>query len=665
MNIFQKQSTHKMGGSILLTVLLSVAVFLSSLCVAAWNVIHDQFSRLEQGYTTFAVHAGNNMKKLAYSQTEEHLGENGIQTINWAEEKEFFGQDSCAFPDGSQYSGPIDAASAASASPYALEIDQRLLLSAHVEGITPLSTGRLDYLEYIQEMDQYCYNASVAALECVEITPETSSLADLEELGVALDEYTNFTTTYVRTVTFRIIDWVSRSDAYDLPPEEDLIQIYTSLVDESCGELFQVGKTYLVRGFYRDYPVSRDSHRVIREVRDGEYQNKYRQMDVDMLLFPDDNRQHFDFKTAYSEVKDQIQYHGHYVHDEMWPVVSEYTGSWEEFLETEAGKVWKDEIIPFTRVNQNSAPVILTDRLESIYGFIVGEAHILEGRTFTEEEYSQGNRVCLISEQYAELNDLEPGDTISLDLYDTGAETKGYSYNGASRSDGLCRYPMTGSTQMGIKEDYTIVGIYTSPGLRGSLHDFGNDTIFVPKESVPGWEQCTIISHPFLSSAMIQNGSIDAFENDMTAAGLPEAYQYYDQGYSELEDYLQTLIHNAQSMLAIGLPLFVLVTLSFLLLDGKRRNPVIRALRLLGVKRGEIWRQSLSAVLGMVLVAILLGNTLAVLLFRQVMAGVLSAGLELKIGYIVLSATAQTLFISALAAVWMSGAVNRSLLKRK
>lgn len=218
---------------------------------------------------------------------------------------------------------------------------------------------------------------------------------------------------------------------------------------------------------------------------------------------------------------------------------------------------------------------------------------------------------------------------------------------------------------MGIKEDYTIVGIYTSPGLRGSLHDFGNDTIFVPKESVPGWEQCTIISHPFLSSAMIQNGSIDAFENDMTAAGLPEAYQYYDQGYSELEDYLQTLIHNAQSMLAIGLPLFVLVTLSFLLLDGKRRNPVIRALRLLGVKRGEIWRQSLSAVLGMVLVAILLGNTLAVLLFRQVMAGVLSAGLELKIGYIVLSATAQTLFISALAAVWMSGAVNRSLLKRK
>lgn len=650
MNIFQKQSIHKKGGSILLTLLLSVAVFLSSLCVAAWNAINDQFSSLEQGYTTFAVHAGNNMEKLVYSNIEEHLGENGIEILDWSEGKEFFGQDSCAFPDGSLYAGPIDAASAAATSAHVLDVDQRLLLSAHVEGMTPLSTGRLDHLEYIQGMDKYCYNSSVAALECVDILQSADSS---RLLG--------------RTVTFRVVDWISRSDAYDLPPYGDLIKIHTNLVDDKGKEIFQVGKTYLVRGFYQDYPIIRGAYDVTRQTRDviPEYKNIYRQMDTDMLMFSGDGKQHFDFAPVYDS-KNSVVFLGYTTHDEMWPVVSEYTGSWEEFLETEAGRVWKEEIIPFTRINQNSAPVILTDNLESVPGFVVGDARLLEGRTFSATEYTQGRRVCVVSSQYATLNGLKIGDSINLDFYDTGAETALYNYSiDLSGTYALRRYPMASSNHMGIKEDYTIVGIYTSPGLKGSLHDFGNDTIFVPKNSVPGWEQCSVLSHPSMHSVVIQNGSIEAFESDMAAAGLPETYRYYDQGYSELENYLQTLLRHAQTMLIIGLPIFVLVVLVFLLLEGKRRSLVIRAMRLLGIKRGIIWKQSISAILSMALVAIVLGNVLSVLFFRVIMAGIMSAEMNLDFGGVVLFTVLQLLFVFVLTALWMFGAVNRNLLKRK
>lgn len=47
---------------------------------------------------------------------------------------------------------------------------------------------------------------------------------------------------------------------------------------------------------------------------------------------------------------------------------------------------------------------------------------IVEGRTFTQEEYTQKANVCVISERIAGLLSVKPGDTVRLALYESNAD---------------------------------------------------------------------------------------------------------------------------------------------------------------------------------------------------------------------------------------------------
>ena len=82
-------------------------------------------------------------------------------------------------------------------------------------------------------------------------------------------------------------------------------------------------------------------------------------------------------------------------------------------------RVWREEIIPWTQVNQNSAAVVLTDNLYGTYNFNTGAASMLEGRAFTQAEYDTGALVCLVSAGFARHNGLAVGDEIAMDFYDT------------------------------------------------------------------------------------------------------------------------------------------------------------------------------------------------------------------------------------------------------
>jgi len=226
--------------------------------------------------------------------------------------------------------------------------------------------------------------------------------------------------------------------------------------------------------------------------------------------------------------------------------------------------------------------------------------------------------------------------------------------------------PMLPQHHMDAKADYTIVGIYTAPEWGPGVHDFNADTIFVPKQSVAGWQTCAKGPQlPMLTSVIIENGSIEEFQAHMEAEGMGLAFGYFDQGYSELKSSLLTLLENARRMLAIGLPVFLLATLVFLLLDGRRRGNVIRSLRLLGVKRGQIWFEAWGAELTMALAAILLGNLLGALFFQKVTENLLSTSLALNPTHILVCAGIQILVVAALSAVWMAVASGRNLMNRK
>lgn len=95
----------------------------------------------------------------------------------------------------------------------------------------------------------------------------------------------------------------------------------------------------------------------------------------------------------------------------------EYDGEWDDFLSREEGKVWREDIASFGEKCYHSVPAILTDNLDSILFFNMGQASILEGRKFLKEEYTEGKEVCLISSAYAEKNGITVGDRIDMDFY--------------------------------------------------------------------------------------------------------------------------------------------------------------------------------------------------------------------------------------------------------
>lgn len=131
-----------------------------------------------------------------------------------------------------------------------------------------------------------------------------------------------------------------------------------------------------------------------------------------------------------------------------WTYYAEYESDWRDFLETEEGRVWKEEIIPNFEQNHSSVPVILTDDVKSMYFFNSGDASILDGAFFTDADYRDGNAVCLVSAAYARQNRLSVGDTMKMDFFHNQYEMTMYTILQGSGRSGMaggqscfpCRY---------------------------------------------------------------------------------------------------------------------------------------------------------------------------------------------------------------------------------
>lgn len=625
MNIFRKQSARGLGITSLMALLLVVAVTASSLGILSWVGARQQYADIEQGYATIAIPMGKNMT---------HLFGAGTTT--------YFGIDSRRGPDGVVYVGPRDAEEVVKETEYYAGADHRILLSAHVADQIPMSSGRMDSANYQNVLDSYCYNASVAAVECLDVISEDRATSDK---------------TY--TVSLRILDWVSRSSAYDIFPEDEII-VQSSVYEfhRDGTPLFEPGKTYLVRGFY-DYAINFVLDTVTGELIEEVYHN----LRFSRTYPGAEGTPHFVFQKATDRQTGKTY---NYIPDNVWPLATMYTGTWQDFLKTDEGQVWRDEIIPYAEANQNSAPVILTDYLESMYHFNTGTASMVDGRTFTQEEYDRGERVCLVSADYATLNDLQIGDALNLDFYHNKYEIEGYYTNLNKEAVTNQRLPMMPSMRIGVQQDYTIVGIYTAPAWGGGVHDFDADTIFIPKASIPNAEQYATNSlTPMLHSVILRDGSIDEVEAHMVQNDMAGVYAYFDQGYSELEASLGTLLENARQMLTIVLPVFFLAVLVFLLLDSLRRGQVMHSMRLLGVRRARVFWEVWATVLFVSLIAVLLGNILGAAFLQLLTNKLLSAAVPLQPAHVLLCAGMQFLTIAILSAVWIGVTSGQKLMNRK
>lgn len=612
MNIFLKQATRRPLFTTLLVLLLSFSVLLSCIGYSAWESAKTQKSEISNGYTTIAIPIEPDLSNLSPEEIATAL-QNRVFADNAAQE-----------------------------APQITMVDRRCLLSAHIAGSRSLSSSSIDPSEYNTAFDGECYSLAVFALRC-------SGIREQPTEGMFLYD-----------ATFSVEEIICLSDAYNTFPKPDSVHIYSDVRESNGAVPFEKGKIYLVFGQYQDYRVVRsaDGYDQVKN------ENRY------IVPFPEINSNFYGEPSSLELGSyNGLDYHFPVVGQLPW--VCEYTGSVTDYLNSDAASTWREDIVPLCQLNYESAAVILTNRAESMYSFNTGDEALLSGRFFTDEEYINGDDVCVISAAYAEQNGLRLGDMIQLDYYDSGF---GEYNNGATANSMLAaedpgpyrqRYYMSPDDAIGVCKNYTVIGIYTGARFAFGAYQLNADTILVPKASVPNAQNYETRANPLLNTFVLKNGSAKEFEKYMEQQNLAGQFLYFDQNFSSMQESLDALETNAMRLMIVGIGVFLLTSALFLFLNFRRMNLTIRGVRLLGRSSKAVFREIIMALIPLETIAVLFGTCAAIALFDAVTRNLLSSALTLRPE--AMAASAVTAFVFLMVSTMISTAIfaNRKLMKAK
>ena len=612
MNIFLKQATRRPLFTTLLVLPLSFSVLLSCTGYSAWESAKTQKNEISNGYTTIAIPIEPDLSNLSPEEIATAL------------------------------QNRVFADKAAQEAPQITTVDRRCLLSAHIAGSRSLSSSSIDPSEYNTAFDGECYSLAVFALRC-------SSIREQPTEGMFLYD-----------ATFSVEEIVCLSDAYSTFPRPDSVHIYSNVRESNGAAPFEKGKTYLVFGQYQDYRVVRsaDGYDQVKN------ENRY------IVPFPEINS-NFYGEPSSLELGSYNGLDYYFPVAGQLPWVCEYTGSVTDYLNSDAALTWREDIVPLCQLNYESAAVILTNRAESMYSFNTGDEALLSGRFFTDEEYINGDDVCVISAAYAEQNGLRLGDMIQLDYYDSGF---GEYNNGATANSMLAaedpgpyrqRYYMSPDDAIGVCKNYTVVGIYTGARFAFGAYQLNADTILVPKASVPNAQNYETRANSLLNTFVLKNGSAKEFEKYMEQQNLAGQFLYFDQDFSSMQESLDALETNAMRLMMVGIGVFLLTSALFLFLNFRRMNLTIRGVRLLGRSAKAVFREIIMALIPLETIAVLFGACAAIALFDAVTRNLLSSALTLRPEAMAVSAV--TAFVFLMVSTMISTAIfaNRKLMKAK
>ena len=631
MNTFSKLFLRTPVFTAALVVLLALSACFSCIGFSAWGGAMRQRSSIEAQYTTLAMPL-----PFDYKAVENEIAKRiGLEIDEYGN---YLWED-----DTVTYSLKYIDKIAAEA-PQVKRKGKSGLLSAALKGLRGLSAN--DFRQNINSdyFDFTSYSFSVLAVKCISVSNEGQ--LDSYPLGYDAD--------------FEIIGAPSLAGV-----RGDVVGKYLNIGYACAGLLnsdgtvpFEAGKQYMVRGFFYDTswdPLSsrRDDEELEKNhVRMLYMYDAYRYDEYGTEVIENADKdvwpEVYDIETAPTGNDSEYVVQAYYYApaEGSLPYWAEYTGDWREFLNSSDGAVWRDEIIPLTKINQNSAAWVLTDDLNGIYNFNTGKALVMEGRAFSVDEYANGDDVCLISAAFAGHNGLSVGSTVEVDLYDTGSE----SFEPSALGDLVYRRcPMTSSNRMDIVKSYTVIGIYTSPEFSVGQNNFTADTIFVPKKSVPDAEKYEDARIAYLNSFVIYNGTQNDFEKFMADNDLPGKFVYSDMGYKDVAPVLDALLENAVRIIAIALAVLVLVAAVGIYLTISRMKPAIRSERLVGVKRGMVWRGIsgvFSAVIG---ISVALGALLGALLYGNITKAIFETSVELNLPALIACAAGEFILLTAAA----------------
>ena len=314
------------------------------------------------------------------------------------------------------------------------------------------------------------------------------------------------------------------------------------------------------------------------------------------------------------------QYCGFY--QETYPCIMPYT---EDFWETDAGVYYRDAI-EICQVNKSTLTAVSTEDVSMYLPFYNGGVYISDGRNFSEEEYEEGRKVCLVSKYLADMNGWELGTKLDLTFFEAMYGHSPISTHVTTYYEPLVQQYDPETSRYRIEKtdlffdagEYEIVGFYSGNVTKSHFNEdiqytknegIDRRVIIVPQKSVSNEPDVPLSNYN--TTLLLDDEMTMLFMSDMEASGLtePQTGQYevdftiYDQGLGQIKQSLRQLdiISKLTLLLACAAAIVVIILLAVLTVLQNRRQ--IATLRSLGVRK----RQIPAAVLSGMLLACLLG----------------------------------------------------------
>lgn len=275
---------------------------------------------------------------------------------------------------------------------------------------------------------------------------------------------------------------------------------------------------------------------------------------------------------------------------------------WEEVKSDPEMLAYYEQAAQALRYTLSSFPVTLTNDIMGIPSFHFGGAQLLDGRFITDEDYAAGEKVCMISQKLAMMQNWQVGDKLDMNLYTfeafVGAEVDVNCYPRYHQNTG----------DFFAQEQFEIVGIFSSREVQGNSTISESsitvpwNTIYIPRKALETphtLEELPV--HGNLLTLWLKNGTMEEFLNHVDTLGITKdrpgeytaKFTFYDQGYSIIQPSLRAMMGTAKLLLILSSILFVITTvlLAWFFAQSQKQNAGI--LRMLGGKK----RQILTAVL--------------------------------------------------------------------
>ena len=314
------------------------------------------------------------------------------------------------------------------------------------------------------------------------------------------------------------------------------------------------------------------------------------------------------------------------------PYIRPIEGTLEDFLANPENADFVRAIDRMDRQNQ-SVVVLGTENVDAMHSFVTNNAVVSEGRTFTQDEYASGARVCMLSETVATTSGIAVGDTITMEQYLCANTEDNYNLNNSVRetdNDGRLNNPLISEfsihTEYAPAEEFTVVGLYRiSAEWADNSYGFTPNTILIPKGAqmegaygdyseayktysvtdINGVESTytdTAIcegTYGIYFSIKLKNGKVSEFEDLMAAdERFRGEFLTVDQGFGKAMESLAKVGTSTGKLLGICIAGWALLLLLFILLYQGNQRKNLGIMRSLGASpktAGDyLWKSGLT-----------------------------------------------------------------------